>query len=204
MSATISLTTSAVLTVLRTFLLGILPTDVEVIQGQDNRVPEPSASNFVVTTPIMRARLSTTKDRYIDDAPNIDLTTNTGASLTDQNGNALFVTPRPPGYHKALQATQLTVQLDFHGPCGGDYAQIVTTLFRDEYAAIVFRESGVDAAPLYADDARQAPFLNGEQQIEYRWSVDVAIQINPTVTVPQEFASTLGPVGLIEVDTTYR
>lgn len=196
MSATISLTDSAVLTALRSFLLGILPAGTPVIKGQDNRVPEPAEADYCVMTPIMRVRLATNVDCYADDAAYANLTTNTGLDLTDQNGSPLFVTPRPPGFRNSMQATELTVQLDFHGPNGGDYAQIAATLFRDEYATLAFAASGIDAMPLYASDVRQMPFLNGENQIEARWSFDAVIQINPTVTVSQAFASTLGPVTL--------
>jgi hypothetical protein len=189
MSATISLTDSAVLTVLRTFLLGILPTGTPVIRGQDNRVPEPESSDFCVMTPIMRTRLATNCDRYADDASFNNIQTNTGNNLTDQSGNALFVTPQPAGFRNSEQATELTVQLDFHGPNSGDNAQIASTLFRDEYATTVFSDSGIDAAPLYSNDPRQTPFWNGENQIESRWSVDVAIQINPVVTTSQDFAN---------------
>lgn len=191
MSATISLTDSAVLTVLRTFLTGVLPTDVEVIKGQDNRAPEPEGENFVVMTPIMRARLATNQDCYADDAAWANVTTNTGANLTDQSGNPLFVTPRPPGFRNSEQATELTVQIDFHGPNGGDYAQITSTLFRDEYATLVFSNAAIGAAPLYASDIRQAPFWNGENQAEYRWSFDASIQINPIVTTSQQFADSV-------------
>jgi hypothetical protein len=178
MSVTLSLTESAVLTVLRSFLLDVLPAGTECVQGQSNRVPEPEGDNFVVFTPIFRKRLETTTNIYTD--------------VADPVGN-------PSGTNSATAPTELTVQVDFHGPSGGDNAQIVTTLFRDEFAAIFFKQAGIAAAPLYADEARQMPFLNGEQQIEDRWCVDVAIQINPTVTTPQAFASTLGPITLFPV-----
>lgn len=59
---------SDVLTALRNFLLSTLPTQVEVIRGQDNRVPEPISSDFVVMTPIMQKRLETNIDIYADTA----------------------------------------------------------------------------------------------------------------------------------------
>ncbi|ASW06304.1 phage neck terminator protein [Rhizobium sp. 11515TR] len=61
-----SVTQSNILTALRSFLLGILPNGVEVIQAQDNRVPEPSAPDFVTMTPIMQTRLETNADSYQD------------------------------------------------------------------------------------------------------------------------------------------
>jgi hypothetical protein len=43
-----------------------LYTGVEVIAAQDNRVPEPSAPDFVTMTPIMQSRLETNVDSYED------------------------------------------------------------------------------------------------------------------------------------------
>ena len=48
-----------ILTALRTFLLSVLPSGVEVIRGQDNRVAEPHVTDFVVMTPILQRRLAT-------------------------------------------------------------------------------------------------------------------------------------------------
>ncbi len=59
---------AAVETVLRTFLLGILPAGIEVVRGQDNRVPEPSGSDFIVFWPLRRRRLSTNIDAFADAA----------------------------------------------------------------------------------------------------------------------------------------
>src|ERR1700724_3595805 len=52
--------------VLRTFLIGILPSAVEVISGMDNRVPEPMMGDFVVMTPIRRERIETNVDTFND------------------------------------------------------------------------------------------------------------------------------------------
>lgn len=61
-----SVTQSNILTALRSFLLGILPDGIEVVAGQDNRVPEPSVPDFVTMTPIMQTRLETNVDSYQD------------------------------------------------------------------------------------------------------------------------------------------
>lgn len=57
---------SAIQTALRSFLLAILPTGTDVIEGQTNRVPEPAASNFVVYWPLRRPRFSTNIDSSED------------------------------------------------------------------------------------------------------------------------------------------
>ncbi|PVX61237.1 phage neck terminator protein [Paraburkholderia unamae] len=106
------------------------------------------------------------------------------------------------GSKNMLQATKVTVQLDVHGPGSGDNAAIITTAFRDEYAVDSFSSSGFDVAPLYADEARQMPFLNENQQIEERWVVEVVMQTNPIVSVPQQYAAQLN-AALIDVDASY-
>lgn len=58
-------TQSDVLTVLRAFLLAVLP-GLEVVLAQVNRVPEPKGSDFVTMTPLFQNRLSTNVDTYQD------------------------------------------------------------------------------------------------------------------------------------------
>jgi len=55
MSLAISITESQAMAALRGFLLGVVSDNTQVIRGQDNRVPEPTVSNFVVLTPILRS-----------------------------------------------------------------------------------------------------------------------------------------------------
>lgn len=106
------------------------------------------------------------------------------------------------GTKDMIQPTELTVQLDVHGPNGGDNSQIISTAFRDELAATFFEASGVAAAPLHADDPMQVPFPNAEQQWEGRWTIQAHMQINPAVSVPQEFADQLS-VTTIPVEAEY-
>lgn len=53
-------------TCLRAFLLSVLPAGVEVIEGQDNQVPEPAGADFVVMTWLRQERLETNIDAYVD------------------------------------------------------------------------------------------------------------------------------------------
>lgn len=59
---TASPTQDDIQTAVRSFLLLILPTGVEVVEGQDNRVPEPASSDFAVMWSLRRQRLSTNVD----------------------------------------------------------------------------------------------------------------------------------------------
>ena len=176
MTLAVSITESNVKQVLRSFLLGIMPGGVEVISGLDNRVPEPVGADFIVMTPNLRMRLSTNHDSYID----------------------------ANGIHERveMQPTQMTVQLDVHGPSSGDNAQIISTLLRDGYACEAMGSWGFDIQPLYAGDPHQVPFINGESQLEERWVVDAVLQVNPVVAPVQDFADAV-TIGLIDVDAVY-
>lgn len=167
---------------LRAFLLSVLPAGVEVVRAQDNRVPQPLAADFVVMTIIGRGRLATNTVTYSDGGP----------------GQAQE--------RHALQPTQVTVQLDIHGPESSNTVQIISTLFRDGYGCDQFTASGFDVQPLHCSDPRQAPFLNESQQIESRWTIDAVMQANPVVTSQQQFAADLrfSPVGAVkEVDAVF-
>ena len=107
------------------------------------------------------------------------------------------------GSKNMLQPTQVTVQLDVHGPASGDNTAIITTAFRDEYAVDSFAASGFDVAPLYADDGHQMPFVNENQQVEERWVVDCVMQCNPIVGVPQQFF-TAATIGLKPIDQFFK
>ena len=264
-------------TVLRSFLLQILPDGIEVIQSQDNKVPEPVGNDFVLMTPRSRRRLSTNVDKWLDTAfsghildniltvtaialgriavpaqlfspsfqtglvvmvtSQIDgapggighyqlVVTNPGAGIgnyvinqspiegdpnPDTNSEiGLFVIGGSPiegttfaaGGGSYLQPTEFTVQLDVHGDAGADYSQIITTMFRDEFAFDFFVSLNENVTPLYASDPLQLPFSNAEQQVENRWVIEAMIQVNATVSAPQQFASTVN-VGLINVDVVY-
>lgn len=167
MTATLSLTDAQIFTALRAFLTAILDSSVTVLRGQANRVTEP-VGDFVLMTPLFRIRLATNQD---------------GGWQGVTNPTALTV----------LAPTQITIQCDVHGPNSADNAQVITTLMRDEYGFASFQASGFNVAPLYADDPRRLPFINGEQQYEDRWSIDVVLQANPVASVPQDFANVLTP-----------
>jgi len=177
MAATVSVTEDQVFVTLRAFLLSVLASGVEVVQGQGNRVPEPVGADFVVMTPIGRQRLATTTTLYTDGFPGTQ-------SRAD------------------LASMQLTVQVDIHGPAASDNAHIVGTLWRTDVAAQFFRDAAIGAAPLFNTDPRQQPFVNGEQQVETRWTMDLAIQVDSVVTTGQDFAASLS-VQVVNVDAAY-
>lgn len=107
------------------------------------------------------------------------------------------------GYRTMRQNIDAIVQLDVHGPASGNNARIISTFMRDASGVEAFVDQPSDVVPLYADDPRQLPFINGEQQYENRWVVECHLQVNEIVLgVPQQFAAGL-EADLINVDSAY-
>lgn len=177
MPVTISITESNVFAALRTFLLGILPTGIEVVNGQDNGVGEPIGPDFVEMTMIALRRLDTNVDTYTDPGTN-------------------------PGTRNSKVSWEARVQLDVHGPNSADNSAIIATLFRDEYGCTVFASVNTEIQPLYCEEPKQMPFINGENQYEQRWIIDAAIQYNPITQTPQDFAGEVN-VTIVSVDAAY-
>lgn len=164
--------------VLTPLLASMVPAGTEIVRAQVNRVPEPR-SNFVEMTTLRRTRLSTNVHTYSDEF--------------HEGG---------PSVKESLMAVQLDVQLDVHGPAAAENAQVIATLWRDEFSTAVFDGSPIDAEPLFATDATLVPFTNAEDQWENRWVLTISAQLNQVVTTDQDFADTL-VVGLIDVDAVY-
>jgi hypothetical protein len=234
-------------TALGNFLVSILPSGVGVFEGQDNRVSEPSNTDFVTMTTILRQRIETNVDTYADCAFTASiagtvmtvtavrlgaltignlmvggLNVAAGTTIVSQTsgpagGPGTYTVSQSQtvaseemacGVENILQPTKVTIQLDVHSANVGnasDMAQTISTLFRDDYATIWFYRQGYAAqgiVPLYADDPKQIPFINAEQQYETRYVVEAVLQVNQVVTPPQQFADNV-IVHTIEVDTTY-
>lgn len=98
-----------------------------------------------------------------------------------------------------LQPTEVTVQVDVHGPNSANNTQTIATLFRDEYSTALLPAT---IKPLFVEDRGQQPFINGEQQWETRWVLDLHLQVNAEIRTPQEFADELEAT-LYDVDNVY-
>lgn len=174
MPATISITETQALTVLRSFILSLVSLDGDhVIRGLQNRVATP-AGDFIEITASLSGPLSTNVQTYAPD---------NSASLNKRS-------------------TQLSVQIDCYGASALNNANMLSMMLRSDYACQKFAASGLDMQPLYANDAHQLPFVTGEEQYQERWVFDVVLQINPVVSAPQDFADSL-EIGLIDVDVVY-
>lgn len=155
------------------FLQGIVPAGIPVIQGIANRVPAPpTPPGFVLFQAIGKARLRTSIDTWTGDDP---------STLSVEQG------------------VELTMQIDCYGPNSSDWADMITTLWRDPYGCAALAPS---CQPLYADDARMIPLVDSEEQYEERWSVDARLQYNPVVTPAQDFAD-VATIKLVDVNEAY-
>ena len=244
--SSISLTQSNVQAALVAFLADILP-GVTVVSGQGNLVPEPSAGDFIVITPIRIERIGTNNDQSADvrftgsiagttlTVSNVSFGTiapgqtllgvavlpgttitaqltgpgGTGGVGTYQINNSQTVASETmsTGSANILEEATITVQLDFHSAdlTGSDMARTFTTAFRDQFATSFFAGlapplNGV--VPLYADNHNQLPFLNENQQYEWRWVVEAVLQANAVVNVPQQYADSV-TVQTVNVPATF-
>lgn len=173
MSIPVSLTEDALVEALGGFVQVIVGDQVAVVRGQQNRVPPPKG-RYVYITPILAPALSLPRTAYAD-VPS-------GGSMT------------------LTRPTQWTAQVDCYGDGAQDMALAICIALRSSYGCEALKASG--AQPLYSGEPRQLPFISGENQYLERWSFDAALQFNPSITVPQQFADELH-VDLVEVDTTY-
>lgn len=236
MTVTLSPSQSAVRTTLQSLLLSVLPAGAEVVEGQDNRVPEPMSPNFVVMTVIAGPRISTNLDEYFDSLFTGSIAGNT-LTVSAMQGGAIVVggAVLGAGVTASTQITALgtgtggvgtyvvnnsqtvgsetmsassvaietdadvTFQLDVHSSdpsTAADMARVISAVLRDEVGVQWFLDNGpAGATPLHADDPRQMPFVNEEQQFETRWVVDAHLQVNYVASgFPQQYAGALAIV----------
>ena len=156
------------------FIIGVTGlAAANVVQGLPNRAAMP-LPGFVTIQGITRKRLATNVQTW------------------DQVSN-------PPMSLAIEQDIELGIQIDCYGPISADWADMLTTLLRDEYGVNALAPN---VTPLYADDARMIPLVDGEEQYEERWSIDAHFQYNPVTTVPQQYANVLD-ITLINVQEAY-
>jgi hypothetical protein len=204
----------------------------DVVEGQDNRVPEPEHPDFIVMWPTGRPRLATNLDssddvRFTGSIAGTTMTVTTVAFGSISAGATLFgtgvvantkVVSGPGGAGSYVvdtsqtlasttlscgatdieQDTEVLMQLDVHGPNSADNAQVISMLMRDPYGVTFFEGLDLGVTPLHADDPKQVPFVNDQNQFENRWIVEARLQVNPVVSVPQQYAdsATVTPISV--------
>lgn len=174
----VDLTEAQVFAQLRAFLLQVLPAGTEVIRTQVNRVAPPKSALWVAMTARSRQTLATTIDTW------------------DQNSQV------DPTTLQHLHKVQLNIQLDFYGETSADAASTVAALFRTTYCVDFFTATGFPLAPLYATDGNQMPLISGEEQYISRWTNEVALQANLTVSTNQDYMDSVA-VDLVNVEVVY-
>lgn len=92
------------------------------------------------------------------------------------------------GQKSIEEGAKVTVQIDVHTEdnTASDLAQTISATLRDPYGVSLFGGTGV--SPLYADDPRYMPFVNENQQSEWRWVLEACFQVNQIVVVPKQYA----------------
>ena len=119
MPTTLSLTESAIFTALTTVLNGMLP-GVQTIRGQDNRVPEPAAANFIEMWPLLRTRLETNIDTLADCA---FIGSISGTIMAVSSVSLGTIIPNAPVFGPTVRpGTAVTGSL---GGCGGPGAYVI-------------------------------------------------------------------------------
>lgn len=171
MTAVVAPATSTVFETLRAFILGLIT--CEVVKGLGNGVPTPKGG-FITITEVYKSRLSTNRHAYADPTP---------------------VT----GSVQATQPMKVAVQIDCYGKDSSEWATILSTMLRDDYACQALAPV---AQPLHADDPKMMPMVDGEQQYQQRWMVEAVLQVNAAVTTPMQFFDVVD-IDLAEVDVTF-
>lgn len=96
--------------------------------------------------------------------------------------------------------TKVKVRLDFYGPLSHDWSTTVEGLWRDTYGVAQLKPFAL--APLYGSDPIHATLVDGEENYEDRWILDLFLQYNPVVTAPQQTA--LPPLKLTVVNVEQK
>ena len=235
-----SQTQSSIQTARGNFLQAILPPGTSIVQGQLNRVAEPTTANFVVMTYMRQDRLGTNYDTYPDcsfiaaaigtaltvssvligslNTPTSLLGTNVaaGTQIVSQTSGTpggigvyalsaaqtLASGKFASGQVGLMQSLDVVFQLDVHGPNADSNATVISTFFRDQTAQNYWPNfSPGNLSPMYTSDPTQAPFINDQNQVEYRWVMDAHIGANIMITAPQEYADQLKAAINNPVDT---
>lgn len=175
MTLTVTPSFDALIVKLGDFIASIVPAGVPVIQMPSNRTSmPPGVPGFVGMTPRVQGRIATNFESWDADDVDVDSV-------------------------QLEQSVRVAVQCDFYAAASADWAAMFSTVMRSEYGC---RQLAPIAAPLYSDDPRMAPLVNGEEEYEQRWIVTAYVQYNPVTSTPEQFATVLDAT-LINVDVSY-
>lgn len=184
MSLTVAPTLQTFYAALASFIATVtgLPAS-NVVQGLPNRASMP-LPGFVMFQAVNRRRLRFNIDTF---------------DTTDSD----------PTQSTIEEGLELTVQIDCYGPQSTDatvgacdWANMLSATLRDAYGCSFFEAVLAGCDPLYADEARMSPLVDGEDQYEERWSLDARFQLDVVTTIPQGYAEALD-IELINVEEAF-
>jgi hypothetical protein len=169
-----------VFTILRAFIQNVIGSTIEVVRVPTNRVPMPATYPYVTMTPIMKSMIAWANFAVSDPA-------------TQPQSEAI------------TQSSRYRIQIDAYGPTSGDIIQMLFGVFQSPDAFDFFNsQTIVGVYPLYADTPNQSPLVDGEEEYEVRWMMDVFLQYNPTLTTTIQTASTVTVNPIINVEASYH
>lgn len=180
MAYTLDRNDSAVFQVLGDFITSTLGGAVQsVVRGPVNRVASPSQYPYIVMSPVLKEEITRPQVTISDPATQ-------------------------PQTAATTMSTRYQIQVDAFGPTAGDLVQVLYAVMESGDAFDFFNAQATTGVyPLYAGAPQQAPFVDGEQQYEVRWTMDVSLQYNPTLTSSVQTASTV-TANIINVEATYH
>jgi len=167
--------------------------EVDVTEDMICRAVRAYIKSISPTLPALRTpvnRASMPKGAYVSFTPGLRRPLSTNRETRDDNSRTVS---RPE---------QMSFQIDCYGQGSSELAEMLNVLYRDAYACDLFDSFGFSGAPLYAGDIQQAPYVNGEDQYENRYTFEIELQINSRVTVPLQSCNILG-IDLVSVDATF-
>lgn len=90
--------------------------------------------------------------------------------------------------------TQYYYQIDCYGPSAPDWADIIAVAWNSPWSCGQLNGTGLNAPTtkatlqsLYADEPQQITIVNAENNYEQRFMVKLYLQVNPIVSLPQDF-----------------
>jgi hypothetical protein len=93
------------------------------------------------------------------------------------------------GLVKIVRHSTYSYQVDCYGPLGADWANTIAIGWRSPWSCDNNAAPAV-FTPLYADEPQQLNVINGSLVFEQRFLTKLYLQVNQTVSLPQDFFST--------------
>lgn len=128
-----------------------------------------------------------------------------GTSVRLNQGERNYDATGTAGTIGLVRRTQVQWQIDCYGEEGPDWADIISSTWKSITAADAFViDASGGMAPLYADEPQQMTIVNSEDQYETRYMAKLYMQVNQTVTLDQEFFTTVDVSGVLPVDVVLK